>query len=80
MFAGNKSSGMCVARFREAPASTHQALSTVAHVGYPGHYGNGYYKRYYSQGGANDAVRKAKVKIESKRFGLLSHGGCSGVD
>ena len=24
---------MCVARFREAPASTHQALSTVAHGG-----------------------------------------------
>ena len=57
MFAGNWSSGMCVARFREAPASTHQALSTVAHGGAgPGHCGNGCYKRYYSQGGTKEAV------------------------
>ena len=33
MFAGNKSSGMCVAQFWEAPAFTHQALSKVAHRG-----------------------------------------------
>ena len=33
MFAGNRSSDMFVTRFREAPASTHQALSTVAHGG-----------------------------------------------
>ena len=33
MFAVNCSSGMCVARFREAPASIHQALIMIAHGG-----------------------------------------------
>ena len=33
MFPGNRSSGMCVARFQQAPASTHQAISKVAHRG-----------------------------------------------
>ena len=37
----------------------------------PGHCGNGYYKRYYSQGAAKEAAWLAEVKVELKRFGLL---------
>ena len=44
-----------------------------------GHCDNGYYKRYYSQGGAKESCVIVKVKVESKKFGLLSHGGCSGI-
>ena len=83
MFVGKKSSSKCVALFHMAPASTHhQVLSMVAHGGMAlaivamvtikG--------IIVMKGGAKEAVWLAKVKVESKKFGLLSHGGCSGVD